>query len=379
MAASATYERKSVSRRILRAVFADGSVSAADLSSKLGVAKTEVNAAVKDLIKAKILQQKKTGNKEISFLADEYLIGVNVGVRSTEVGAVTLSGEVLFAESFETPRDADETLKTARGLVDGIIAANGAENARGIAAVVPGIVDRENGRSKASVLLGWKNVDVGAAFASAGVPFVIESDAVAAARFEANREAENGEFILVRSGTGISICAVFGGEVEPERRRLDLTLQFGHMTIVAGGKLCECGNRGCWDKYASAASAASLYLGDRPPARGESVPRFYEIVSKAENGDIRSRRTLEKIGENLGLGLANVVMGIGIPRVIISGRLVGGWKFFRDTMNASLERSVIARFDEVTVEPGSAEGYGVRAAFAVAAEEYFSEREEDLA
>src|SRR5690606_4726407 len=300
---------------------------------------------IKELEKAKALRQEKTGPKSVSLSPDEYLIGVNVGVRSTTVGAVTLSGEVLFEENFETPRDAAETLNAARGHVDKIVAERGIANAQCAAVVLPGIVDKENARPKASVMLGWKNVDVGGEFASFDIPFVIESDAAAAARFEANRDAENRDLVLVRSGTGISTCAVTGGEIETDRRRLDLTLQFGHMTTVAGGKLCECGNRGRWDKYASAASAASLRLGDRPPARGERVPRFYEIVSKAENGDIRSRRTLEKIGENLGLGLAGVVMGIGIPRVIISGRLVGGWKFFRDTMTASLERSVIARFD----------------------------------
>lgn len=378
MAASATHERKTVSRRILRAVFAGGAVSPADLSTDLGIAKTEINAAVKALVKAKILNHPKTGAKDISLSPDEYLIGVNVGGRSTEVGAVTLSGELLSEESFETPRDPDHALTAVRGLVDKIIAENGARKAVGIAAVLPGIVDREAGRSKASVMLGWQNVEV-SAFAPPDIPFVIESDAVAAARFEANRIGSDANFILVHSGTAISICAVSSGEIEADRRRLDLTLQFGHMTIVAGGKLCECGNRGCWSKYASAASAASLYLGDRPPARGESVPRYYEIVSKAENGDIRSRRTLEKIGENLGLGLAAAVMGIGIPRVIISGRLVRGWRLFRETMNASLERSVIARFDEVTVEPGSPEAYGVHGAFAIAAEEYFSKREEDLA
>jgi predicted NBD/HSP70 family sugar kinase len=44
------------------------------------------------------------------------------------------------------------------------------------------------------------------------------------------------------------------------------------MTIVAGGRPCVCGNRGCWEKYASAASAASLYMGDRPPKGNETVP-----------------------------------------------------------------------------------------------------------
>ena len=94
------------------------------------------------------------------------------------------------------------------------------------------------------------------------------------------------------------------------------------MTIVAGGKPCVCGNRGCWERYASAASASSLYLGDRPLRPGETLPRFVDIVAKAENGDTRSRRTLEKIGDYLGIGIANVIMGSGVPRVIISGAVL---------------------------------------------------------
>ena len=138
-------------------------------------------------------------------------------------------------------------------------------------------------------------------------------------------------FILVRSGTGIGVGMVIGSQHPSRQRRI--AGEFGHMTIVAGGKPCVCGNRGCWEKYASAASAASLYLGDRPPPRGEMVPRFVEIVAKASVGDTRSRKTLEKIGDYLGIGIANVIMGIGIPRVIISGRLVYGWKFIEGPMN----------------------------------------------
>ena len=36
--------------------------------------------------------------------------------------------------------------------------------------------------------------------------------------------------------------------------------EFGHMTIVAGGKPCVCGNRGCWEKYASAAAGSSVTM-----------------------------------------------------------------------------------------------------------------------
>jgi predicted NBD/HSP70 family sugar kinase len=148
--------------------------------------------------------------------------------------------------------------------------------------------------------------------------------------------------------------------------------EFGHMTIVAGGKGCVCGNRGCWERYASAASAATLYLGDRPIRPGESLPRFVEIVAKADAGDNRSRRTLEKIGDYLGIGIANVIMGTGIPRVIISGRLVYGWKFILDPLNDAIRRSIVGNVDGWSVEPGSPSGSALGGALEVVVEEFFN-------
>jgi predicted NBD/HSP70 family sugar kinase len=144
------------------------------------------------------------------------------------------------------------------------------------------------------------------------------------------------------------------------------------MTIVAGGKSCVCGNRGCWEKYASAASAASLYTGDRPLRPSESMPRFVEIVSKAENGEIRAQRTLEKIGDYLGIGIANVIMGVGITRVIISGRLVYGWRYIKEPLFEAINRSIIGKIEGWTIEKGEPAGAVIGGALEVAVEEYLA-------
>ena len=133
-----------------------------------------------------------------------------------------------------------------------------------------------------------------------------------------------------------------------------------------------CGNRGCWERYASASSAASLYLGDRPLRPGETLPRFVDIVSKAENGDTRSRRTLEKIGDYLGIGIANVIMASGVPRIIISGRLVYGWQFIVGPLNEAIRRSIIGNMKGWEVEPGSPSGSALGGALEVAVEEYLT-------
>jgi glucokinase len=66
----------------------------------------------------------------------------------------------------------------------------------------------------------------------------------------------------VRAGTGIGVGLVLGGEVFRGTTGADIAGEFGHMTIVAGGKACPCGNFGCWERYASAASAVELYTGE---------------------------------------------------------------------------------------------------------------------
>jgi predicted NBD/HSP70 family sugar kinase len=208
---------------------------------------------------------------------------------------------------------------------------------------------------------------------------IVENDSTAAAMYEARmkiRGSNDGllaNFILVRSGTGIGVGLVIGSEVyRGSGIGQGVAGEFGHMTIVAGGKPCVCGNRGCWEKYASASSAASLYLGDRPLRPGEVLPRFTEVVTKAQNGEIRAIRTLERIGDYLGIGIANVIMGTGIAHVIISGRLVYSWQFIVQQLQEAIRRSIVGKTDGWSVEAGSPAGAAIGGALEVAVENYLS-------
>lgn len=141
---------------------------------------------------------------------------------------------------------------------------------------------------------------------------------------------------------------------------------------MAGGKPCACGNRGCWEKYASASSAASLYTGDRAAYDGPKMPRFIEIVARAEAGEIRAQKTLEKIGNYLGIGIANVIMGIGVQQVIVSGRLVYGWKYINRPLHDATKRSIVGKTFDWTVECGEPKGSALGGALEVAIEEFIA-------
>jgi hypothetical protein len=65
-------------------------------------------------------------------------------------------------------------------------------------------------------------------------------------------------------------------------------------------------------------------------------------------------------------------MGVGIPRVIISGRLVYGWRFIEEPLIAAVNRSIVGQIDGWSVEAGEPVGSAIGGALEVAVEEYLS-------
>lgn len=59
---------------------------------------------------------------------------------------------------------------------------------------------------------------------------------------------ENSVFLTL--GTGVGGGIVLGGKVYSGTNGVGSEL--GHMITVIDGELCTCGNRGCWERYASA-------------------------------------------------------------------------------------------------------------------------------
>ena len=371
---------------ILRLIRAAQPITRTEIAQRLALDKSSVTENVSPLIKSGVLleasadiEAQSRRPRALSFAPDSgYFIGVNLGVRRSQVGITTVTGDIADEDDFETPKDPKAALRAARERIGELAAKHGENALKMIGVSVPGMTDAQRRALIFAPNLDWRSVDIANALRiNDSVGVVVENDSNAAAMYEArtrirdSRDASMTNFILVRSGTGIGVGLVIGGEVyRGTGIGRGMAGEFGHMTIVAGGKPCVCGNRGCWEKYASAASAAWLYLGDRPPSRHESIPRFVEIVSKAENGDTRSRRTLEKIGDYLGIGIANVIMGVGIPRVIVSGRLVYGWNFIKRPLREAIGRSIVGKMEGWSVEAGEPAGAAIGGALEVAVEEY---------
>ncbi|HEY0426692.1 MAG TPA: ROK family protein [Pyrinomonadaceae bacterium] len=380
-------------RLLLRLLRAAQPISRADLARRIKVNRSTVTDIFKPLINAGLVREEAfpmaaEGNFQgrppiaLSFADNaDFFVGLNLGVRHSQVGLTTLSGEILAEEEFETPLESGNALKLARKKIERLCAQVSGRKLRTIGVSVPGPANAERRRLLYAPHLDWQDVDVAGALAfeteGGNVPVIVENDSAAAAMYEARLKLRNAtddllsNFILVRSGTGIGVGLVLNNEVyRGAGRAQGLAGEFGHMTIMAGGKPCVCGNRGCWEKYASAGAATALYSGDRQILGGREAPRFIEIVERAESGEIRAQRSLERLGEYLGIGIANVIMGIGVQHVIVSGRLVYGWKYIEAALNEAVAKSMVGRLPGWTVECGEPKGSALGGALEVAVDEF---------
>jgi len=370
-------------RELLRIVRAAQPIPRVAVARRLGVHRRRITVLVRPLIDSGVLSEgrpdssiRRVGRPPIGLslrAESHFLIGVNIGVTQTQLGAGTVDGKLLFEETFATPRDPKTAVLEVRSAIRRCQNQLANRELVAVGISVAGPTDIENGRLLYAPHQGWRDVPV-AEILGLKVPVLVENNATAAAVYESQQRRKKnatrtaGDFVLVRAGTGIGVGLVVNGEVF--RGATDIAGEFGHMTIVAGGKSCPCGNLGCWERYASAASAVELYRGETNRARLDSSLRFIDVVARAKTGERRAQTTLERVGTHLGIGIGNVICGLGVPHVVLSGELVHGWSFIEAPARAAIARSLGGRLSDWSLVAGETLGSELGGALEVAIEHY---------
>jgi glucokinase len=260
-----------------------------------------------------------------------HTIGVDIGGTKVAGGVVDESGQILSRARVETPA------KDAAAAEDAIVAV--VEKLRGdfdIEAVglgIAGFVDESRSRVYFSPNLpDWHNEPVREDVSRrVGLPVVVENDANAAAwgenSFGAGRDET--DLICVTVGTGIG-----GGIIIDDRLyrgRFGIGGEIGHMQVVADGRLCGCGQRGCWEQYASGNALVREARERAAESRGEATvllrmgdgtPEMItgrHVTEAARQGDEVALAAFATVGRWLGQGLADLVAVLDPGRFIIGG------------------------------------------------------------
>ena len=173
-------------------------------------------------------------------------IGIDVGGTNLKAGLVDETGRIVKVEriplEFQGPEHFAQTLAELSKTVM-------QEKVRWVGVGLPGAVD--GGDVLFTTNIPMENVPLEKFFRQhLDLPLLLGNDADCAAVGEFFGGAGKGtrDFAVVTLGTGVGAGIIVDGKL----RGGLASSEAGHMVICRDGEPCNCGRRGCWERYASA-------------------------------------------------------------------------------------------------------------------------------
>jgi predicted NBD/HSP70 family sugar kinase len=234
-----------------------------------------------------------------------------------------------------------------------VVAASGVSPAAvlGIGVGVPGIVENGPDGLVHGQTYGWESVPLGRLLrAGTDLPLHIDNDARTMGQaelwFGAGRGAQSAVVCLIGSGVGACISAN-GAAL---RGRSSSASEWGHTTVMVGGRLCRCGSRGCLEAYVGAEAILEQYGDPLPGGQEAALAALIELAPVSA----RAAEILDTTALYLGGGIANLINLFNPQRIILGGwaGLLLGAHMLPAVRAAARDRSLRHLFSETSIELG---------------------------
>ncbi|GAA1517051.1 ROK family glucokinase [Sphaerisporangium rubeum] len=280
-------------------------------------------------------------------------IGVDVGGTKIAVGVVDEAGHIV--ENLLRPTPADSPDQVADTISEAVLELASRHDVEAVGLGAAGFVDETRSIVRFAPNLAWREEPLQKKVAErVNLPVVVENDANAMAWGEYRFGAGRGEshVVCVTVGTGIGGGIVLGGVLY--RGRWGMGAELGHMQVMPGGRLCGCGNLGCWEQYASGNAlvheARTMAAAD--PARAEHMLRLAggsvsdiegeHITQAARDGDECALTAFTTMAEWLGQGMADMAAVLDPGCFILGGGVSRAADLWIDRTRAAFLRALTA-------------------------------------
>jgi glucokinase len=285
---------------------------------------------------------------------DPLTVGIDIGGTKVLGGVIDSAGRVLARERRNT--QGDDVAAVEDTVVELVSIFRREHDVAAVGIGAAGFVDAGRSTVLFSPHLAWRDEPIREALMSrVALPVVVDNDANTAAlaesRFGAGRHHR---FVLcVTLGTGIGGALVLDNRVY--RGANGMAGEFGHMQVVPDGHRCPCGNRGCWEQYASGNAlvrdARELVVTNSPVAHrlrllggadasGLTGPM---VTEAARDGDPLARELLADMGQWLGVGLANMAAAFDPSCIVVGGGVSQAGDLLLEPTREAFSRQLVGR------------------------------------
>jgi len=333
---------RDINRRIvLNLIRTHQPISRADLARHSGLQRSTVSVIAEQLIRERWITEGANGHtargRRPTFLHLNKervgIIGINVRPVTTTLALADLDANFLAQDSLPTPLQPKQFLAELVPRVRKLMNARPELTCEGIGVSLPGRVDVATQKLVFAPNLGWKDFDLKTPLEKATqLPVELENAANSCALSEIcfGRRAEGlRNLVIVTVSEGIGCGLILNHQLV--QGSTGTAGEFGHAALVQDGLECSCGNRGCWEMYASN-SAAIRYYSQAGSSRGrrsatlDKTISFEHLLRLAQQGDGKAVDALQQMAKYLGLGIAPLVSGLAPDMIVIVGEVTRAWE-----------------------------------------------------
>lgn len=325
---------------ILNHLHQNSPISRAQLSKQLGINKASISVTIRDLIRQGIVVEKgiKEGVADVGHPSIDLMInpdaGRLVGVEAQPDRIRTVVTDVApgilwrseISIQFGTPEsDYFAALKDAINQAIEVAEKDGLP-VLGVGLALPGLVDIDNNVLLAAYQLGWKNIDLNSLMSDhPSVRFFAGNEAHISALGESyyGNTRNSVSSLYIHWGHELSGGIIINDDVVPGA--LGLAGDLGHISLDPAGRLCTCGNRGCWNDLTNCSSFLSSILQKESTNKNNSQQNPIEGLDledafrRAKADDPATVQALRESAQWMGKGIANMINLLNPEWVIIGG------------------------------------------------------------
>ncbi|GGJ47410.1 ROK family protein [Deinococcus roseus] len=318
---------RSVNRTLLLNLLRrEGSLSRVQLKDLTGLSGAAITGVVAELIGEGVVMETtplpSSGGRPPVLLTINYKSRAAIGVKLmereltavlTDAGANIEASVVLPLSAYDPQTVVDHIAQ----VVEVLLQKTGRPRSEllGVGIGMAGLIDHETGTCINSPYLKWNHVPIARMVEEQlSLQAIIDNDvnAFAAAERLFGEAINCNHFFVVTVGRGIGSGLVLSGQTY--RGFSGTAGEFGHVTTEPGGRICECGKRGCLEAYASDVSLLARYRELKP-----EVQSLEGMVEAFHEGEPIAMALIEDAGKRIGVALANVVNLLNPQLIVIGG------------------------------------------------------------
>lgn len=294
-------------------------------------------------------------------ISDDLVLAVDLGGTQLRAALIDRAGQILAREATRTDAvgGPDAVIEQIGQLSQRLIFSKSERKILCAGISCPGPLDTHEGRTfNIATLPGYDGFPFSDRASSVlGVPVVLEHDAHAAAYGEWKQGAGRGidDLVYLTISTGLGGGVIVGGRLL--RGAGGMAAHVGHMTVDPDGPLCGCGNRGCWEMFASGTSllararhmakARNEYVLGRSAEQIETA----DIFDAARNGESFARSLVEDEANWLGIGIVNLIHIFNPSRFVIGGGVSKNLDLLLTGIFSVIERRAMKPFRDIAILP----------------------------